>query len=372
MERPVFQPVGTPVEELDTPALVLDLDVLGKNLSTMQAIFQGQSAKVRPHISCHLCPNIARLQLAAGGTVGGIAVTTVGEAEVFSNAGFSDILVASQIVTRSKIRRLCALARFNRIAVAVDNSTNVAMLSEVAQDTDVTLQVLVEIDAGLGRCGVTPGTEAVELAQTIARSPRLEFEGLMVRLRRIPNSSADDSIDSKSDTRSRVQSVLDTRALVEREGLAVSVVSVAGARDYEVVATMPGVTEVQAGLYALGDYNSCSVNSQFVPAAKILASVISHPTESRAVVDAGHKATGPDLGVPVLDGVPGATATRFSAEHGILELEGQAIASLAPNDKVWLVPFDLALCVNQYDYFRAVRNGKLEGFWPIAARGRLD
>jgi D-serine deaminase-like pyridoxal phosphate-dependent protein len=120
------------------------------------------------------------------------------------------------------------------------------------------------------------------------------------------------------------------------------------------------------------DHNYCRYRAEFTPAAKILASVVSHSVEGRAVVDAGHKTTGPDLGVPFLEGVAGATATRFSAEHGILELEPEAFTRLKPNEKVWLVPFDLALCVNQYDYIRAVRRGKLEGFWPVAARGRWD
>ncbi len=107
------------------------------------------------------------------------------------------------------------------------------------------------------------------------------------------------------------------------------------------------------------------------PAAKVLTAVISRPTGQSAVVDAGHKATGPDRGLAVLEGIPGAQATRFSAEHGVLALEGEAAQRLKPGDKAWLVPFDLGLCINQYDYIRAVRGGKLEGFWSIAGRGRF-
>ncbi len=129
---------------------------------------------------------------------------------------------------------------------------------------------------------------------------------------------------------------------------------------------------MQAGIYPLMDHRSSRVRPEFVPAAKILSAVISHPIETRAIVDAGHKATGPDEGLPVVEGIPGATAARFSAEHGILELENQAVNGLHPGEKVWMVPFDLALTVNQFDYFRAVRQGKLIGFWPIAARGRFD
>ncbi len=107
-------------------------------------------------------------------------------------------------------------------------------------------------------------------------------------------------------------------------------------------------------------------------AAKVLTQVISHPVADRAVLDAGHKATGPDLGRPMLEGFPGAKATRFSAEHGSLELTGEAVNQLKPGDKAWLLPFNLGLCVNQYDFIRAVRGGKLEGFWPLSGRGQFS
>jgi D-serine deaminase-like pyridoxal phosphate-dependent protein len=306
--------------------------------------------------------------MAAGGTCGGIAVASTGEAQVFSDAGFTDILVANQVVTPAKIRRICALARTGRISVVVDHPDNVSLLSAIARDTDVTLHILVEVEAGQERCGVAPGPESVALARSVAGSPHLVFEGLMagegaLRYR--------DRWELEAETRRRLQPVLDTRKLIEDTGLPVSTVSVGGTHNYDIAGALPGVTEVLAGSYALMDYNYCRYRPEFRPAVKILSSVLSHPVPFRAVVDAGHKATGPDLGVPVLEGVGGATATRFSAEHGILDLESPATHGLTPNEKIWLVPFDLALAVNQYDYFRAVQNGKLAGFWPIAARGRF-
>ena len=142
MERPIFQPVGTPVEELDTPALVIDLDVMDKNIQTFQGYFAATTAKARPVVTSHLCPQIARRQLDAGGTVGGIAVTTLGEAEVFANAGFADILLANQVVTASKIRRLCALAGQTSIGIAVDSPDNAKQLSEGAVAAGVELRVI--------------------------------------------------------------------------------------------------------------------------------------------------------------------------------------------------------------------------------------
>ena len=376
MERPVFQAPGTPMEELDTPALVVDLDVMDRNIDTVHACFKQSNAKIRPHVGSHQCPQIAHKQLLAGATVGGIGVTTVGEAEVFSEAGFRDILVASQVVTRPKIRRLCALARGNTIAVAVDNAGNVTQLSEAAQASGVTLGVLVEIDAGLGRCGVSSGSEALALAQAVQSSPGLRFDGLMAIPPVIfPNEGSQEAaqpVDTAGQARDQLQPVLDTRDLIERAGIQVSVVSVGGTHNYDVASELKGITEVQAGSYPLMDYPYCQCRPEFSPAARVLASVVSRPTGQSAVVDAGHKATGPDRGIAVLQGVPGAEAVRFSAEHGVLNLETDPSPSIQRGDKTWLVPYDLGLCFNQYDYVRAVKGGVLEGFWPIAGRGRLD
>ena len=378
MERPVFQTPGTPMEELDTPALVVDLDVMDRNIDTVHACFSHSSVKIRPHAGRHQCPQIAHRQLQAGATVGGIGVTTVGEAEVFSDAGFGDILVANQVVTQPKIRRLCSLAGSNSITVAVDDPGNVAALSKAATASGITIGVLVELDVGLGRCGVTPGDEALTLARTVSRAPGLRFDGLMA-IPPTPISPAESGDHAETpdhrrldaEAKSHLQQVVDSRELLEREGLAVSTVCVGGTHNYAIAAGTAGVTEVLAGSYPLMDYNLCRWRPELTPAARVLASIISRPNGQRAVLDAGHKATGPDRGLAVLDGIAGAQATRFSAEHGVLELEGDGAQQIRPGDKAWLVPFDLGLCLNQYDYIRAVKGAKLEGFWAIAGRGHF-
>ena len=388
MERPIFQPVGTAQEELDTPALVVDLDVMERNIVTLHDAFResgygdepaGAAAKVRPHVSCHGCPEIARRQLAIDDSAifapvsntGGIAVNTLGEAKAFAASGIREILITGRVVTRSKIRRLCSLSLDTDvvISVAVDSPGNVADLAEAATSAGTRLGVVVDIDAGYGYGGVAPGPEAVELAKVILDSLDLMFFGIMAYEGPLPVT---DQSDREAETRRRLQPVLNTRELLEREGLEVSAVSVGSTHNYDVAARISGITEVLAGVYPLMDAETCRIRPELEPAARVLATVISHPVSGRAVVDAGHKTTGSDFGVPVLDGIDGATATRFSAEHGILELEGPAMERLLPNDKAWLVPYNLALCVNQFDYIRAVRAGKLVGYWPIAARGRLD
>ena len=389
MERPIFQPIGVPAEELDTPALVVDLGIMEQNIAVLHNAFRGSDegsaagqVRVRPHVSCHGCPEIARFQLAAQSNSGGVAVSSLGEAEAFAGGedipasdvsvsispAIDDILIAGRVVTHAKIRRLVALAGRITLSVAVDNYRNVEDLAEAAQVAGVTLGVLVDIDAGYGFGGVEPGRDAVDLARKVTDAPGLSFEGIMTYEGPLPMA---DPAEMAGETRRRLQPILDTRSALEQAGIEVATVSAGSTYSYDIVSQTSGITEVQAGVYPLMDVDTLRIRPEFQPAAKILATVISHPVAGRAVVDAGHKTTGPDFGVPVLEAFPGAVAARFSAEHGILDLEGTATEQLMPNDKVHLVPYNLALCVNQYDYIRAVRDGKLVGYWRVAGRGQL-
>lgn len=367
MERPIFQPAGTPVEELDTPALVVDLDLMERNIETYHGYFTGTSVTVRPVVTSHLCPQIGRRQLAAPASRG-IAATTLGEAEVFAAAGFDDILLDTPVVTKSKIRRLCALASQATVTVAVDHPANVDQLSQAAVESGVELNVLVEIEAGMGRCGVSPDSEAVALARAVSDAQSLNFRGIMAT---VPGPTGDDPETHASQTRERLHVAIDARDLMESAGLSVPEVSVGGAHCHAAIGGLSGITEVRAGRYPLMDLRLQAHLPELSLAAMVLATVISHPVPDLAVLDSGHKATGPDQGRPVLQGVAGAFATRFSAEHGIVDLESGAEGSLSPGEKARLASWDVAATVNQYDYIRAVRNGKLEGYWPLSARGRF-
>ena len=367
MERPIFQPVGTPVDQLDTPALVVDLDLMARNIQSYHGYFAGTPVTVRPVVTSHLCPQVARRQLAAPASRG-VAATTLGEAEVFAAAGFSDILVATQVVTASKIRRLCALASQGTVSVAVDSAANVDQLSQVASAAGVTLGVLVEIEAGMGRCGVSPDAEAVALARAVSDAGGLNFRGIMATA---PGPTGDDPESHRQQTRERLQVAIDAKDLMESAGLSVPEVSVGGAHCHTAAVDLPGISEVRAGRYPLMDVRLQSHLPDLSLAAMVLATVISHPVASMAVLDAGHKATGPDHGRPVLQGVAGGFAARFSAEHGVVELEAGAEGILQPGERARLAPWELAATVNQYDYIRAVRDGRLEGYWPLSARGRF-
>jgi 3-hydroxy-D-aspartate aldolase len=367
MERPIFKPVGTPVEELDTPALVVDLTILERNIETLHGFFRQRAAKVRPHVEVHRCPAIAHKQLAAGGTVGGICVTTVGQAEVFAEHGFTDIFVANQIVTPQKIRRLCALARHTKMTVAVDHPQNVQDLSDAATRHGVTLHVVVDVHTRSNGGGIEPGQPAVDLASSIQRAPHLAFAGLTTVEGPMPT---EDPAKVAAESRQWIQQVLDTREMVEKAGIEVHVVGVGGTYNYEMAGTIAGVTEVLAGTYTLMDYRHSLSRPQFKPAARVMATVTSLPEPGTAIVDAGQKAIGSDTGLPVAEDIPGATVVSLSAEHGRLRLPGDADGKVALGEKVWLTPWDIGTCMNLYDYVHAVRDGKLEVLWEVAARGR--
>ena len=367
MERPIFKPIGTPVAELDTPTLVADLAVLEQNIEALHSFFRQREAKVRPHIESHRCPAIARIQLAAGGTVGGICATTVGEAEVFAENGFTDIFVANEVVSPQKVRRLCALAHLARVTVAVDNPKNVEDLSQAAHSGGVTLNVVVDINTRLNRCGVEPGQPAVGLARAVSKAQGLHFAGLMTYEGTILKEDPD---ELAAESRKWIQQVLDTREMVEKAGVEVKVVSVGGTYNYEIAGAMAGVTEVPAGSYALMDYRYRQYRSQFQPAARVMATISSHPEPGTAVADCGQKAIGNDNGLPVVEDIPGVTVLRLSAEHGLLRLEGDADSKVDLGDKLWLTPRDIGTCVNLHDYIHAVRDGKLVAVWSVAARGQ--
>ena len=395
MERPIFQPIGSLAEELDTPALVVDLGIMEQNIAVLHNALGGSDGGseagrvvVRPHVSCHGCPEIARFQLSAANSSGGVAVSSLAEAEAFAAAGqdvsaddemagngavasyraIDDILIAGRVVTAPKINRLVALAGRITLSVAVDNPRNVQDLAEAAQTAGVTLGVLVDMDAGYGFGGVASVQNAVDLARTVVNAPGLSLQGIMAYEGPL---SIEDHTELEAETRRRLQPLLDTRSALEQVGIDVATVSAGSTYNYDIVSQLSGITEVQAGVYPLMDMETLRIRQEFQPAASVLATVISHPVAGRAVVDAGHKTTGPDFGVPVLEEFEGAIASRFSAEHGILDLAGPATEQLMPNDKVHLVPYNLALCVNQYDYIRAVRDGKLAGYWRVAGRGQL-
>lgn len=362
MERPVFKAVGTPVEELDTPALVVDVGSVKHNIAEAHGAFASGPSLLRPDVHSHLCPAIAAMQLAAPGTVGGVAVSTVGEAEVFSENGVSDILVRNLLVTKSKIVRACGVASRCSITVVVESTANANLLSQIASESGVELGVLAQVKSPGGQIGAASAEVALALARAVLELDGLLFKGLYAE-------SEFPSEDAGSNT---TQTLLEAKAALDNSGIDVPIVSVSANEELFNSGGGEGITEVIAGAYALMDNRHTAYHSNLRHAAKILATIITHPEPEVAWLDTGQKASSIDTGLPEVDGASGVSLSRMSAEHGGLVLEGDAQNSLNVGDKVWLIPSDIGNCVNVYDFIHAAENGALKVVWDVAARGRYS
>jgi len=355
--------VGMGKEEIDTPALLLDLEKLEANLDRMADFFADKPAALRPHTKTHKCPVIAHQQIERGAI--GVTCAKLDEAEAMARAGIQDILIANEIVGRRKIERLAGLAGWTEVMVAVDDARNVADLSAAATSKGVSLRVLVEVNVGMGRCGVEPGEPAVALARQVASSPGLVFEGLMgYEGHAVMRPTFEERMKL---ARAAMALLVSTKKHIEAAGLEVRIVSGGGTGTYNITGTYLGVTEVQAGSYVTMDvrYRDCGVG--FECALTCLATVISTPRPGVAITDAGMKALTPEFGMPEVVGLEGVTVAKLSEEHGALALT--EAASLRPGDKIELIPSHGCTTINLHDHFYALRNGVVEAIWPIAARG---
>ncbi len=367
MERPITKPPGTPVDQLDTPALVVDLDAFEANVERVHGFFRGRAVTMRPNVHSHKTPAIAHRQLAVDGAANGVAVVSAGEAEVFSSAGISDVLIAMQLVSPGKIARACALARTCRIGLIADNDATVAAYASAATAVGVTLDVLVDVQTHPSRAGVGSVDQAVALAKAIDRASGLRFAGVFTAGGPIGDGPAR---ELRSRDEQAVAAFVAVRRAIEAAGLNVAVASYGNStHDYDVPGTTEGVTEVRSGAYPLIDANHAPHCPDLTPAARLLATINSRPELARAITDCGQKAIGRDFGGPVVDMRPDLVATAASAEHGLVDTVDGSPLELAIGDHVWLVPADVSTAFALHDLVYAARSGVVEAVWPIAARG---
>ncbi len=350
--------------QLDTPALCLDAGALERNIARMADFLADKKARLRPHSKTHKCPTIAWMQIRAGAI--GITCAKVGEAEVMARAGISDILIANEVIGATKIARLMNLAAMTDMMVAMDDLGNARELSEAAVARDVSLRFLIEVDVGMGRCGVAPGQAALDLARQASVLPGLRFAGLMGyegHAVMIP-----DVAERRQAAHRAMGQLIATRDLLEANGLPVEIVSGGGTGTYAITGEYEGVTEIQAGSYATMDAKYRSVGLDFEQAVYVVARVISVHGDT-AIIDAGMKTLTHEFGMPELVQPVGWRLARLSEEHGTLLREGGQ--PLRPADTVEIVPSHGCTTINLHDAYHVVRDGRFEGLWPIAARGAV-
>ena len=368
LQPPPAQP-GMHEHDIDTPALVLDLDAFEGNLDRMAALLAPTGAKLRAHAKTHKSPVIAHQQLRRGAI--GQCVQKVAEAEILAWGGVPDILVSNEIVGDAKLARFAALAGLAQIAICADHPHHVARLEAAAAHAARRLTVLVEIDVGMVRAGIAPGPDAVALAEHIAASPHLIFGGIQAY-----HGSAQHLRTPEQRTAAIDAAIADTRRTVEQlrqRGLPCPIIGGAGTGTFELEAASGIYTEIQAGSYCFmdADYarNGGGASAGFQHALFVLATVMSQSRPGLAVLDAGHKALPTDSGLPLLANRPGLAYTGASDEHGKLEwTEGQG-AQLG--EKLRLIPGHCDPTVDRFDWYVGVRQGRVECLWPVTARGAL-
>jgi D-serine deaminase-like pyridoxal phosphate-dependent protein len=331
----------------------------------MAAFFAGRPASLRPHTKTHKCPVIAHQQIARGAI--GVTCAKLDEATAMAEAGIRDILIANEIVGQRKIARLMGLAGWTNIMVAVDDARNVADLSAAATSRGVTLRVLVDVNVGMGRCGVEPGEPVVALAREVDAAPGLVLEGLMGYE---GHAVMKPTFEERQQLAREAMSLLTgAKEAVEAAGLEVTIVSGGGTGTHNISGDFPGVTEIQAGSYATMDVRYRDTGVGFECALSCLATVISVPRPGVAITDAGMKALTPEFGMPEVVGREGIAVAKLSEEHGILEVSGEA--DLRPGDKLEIIPSHGCTTINLHEHYYALRDGVVEAIWPIAARGGI-
>lgn len=362
--------IGLHKHELETPALILDLDVMERNLATMTAFFDTADANLRPHVKLHKAtPILAHKQIAAGGV--GVTCAKLSEAERMAAAGITDILIANEIAGTRKIQRLVNLATYTDVIVAVDNHDNLRDLSAAAQVKGVQLRVLVEVNIGHNRCGVAPLQPALALARAVDAAPGLRFMGLMGYDGHCAVSVDEAEREAKSLEANTL--LVQTRECIEGAGLPVEIVSASGTFTYKYAATLPGITEIQAGTYLLMDttFKEHGV-TDFDPALTVLGTVTTRPqwddTEDLAIIDVGRKSMESSWGQPTIKSPAGATIIKLSQEHGRVSV-GSAGASLQPGSPIELWVSDANITIALFDKFYAVRNDVVEAVWDISGSG---
>ncbi|MDW3181965.1 3-hydroxy-D-aspartate aldolase BhcC [Roseobacter sp.] len=366
--------IGMDETQIQTPALVLDLDALERNIKKMGDWAKAHGMRHRVHGKMHKSVDVALLQEQLGGSCG-VCCQKVSEAEVFARGGIKDVLVSNQVRQPEKIDRLARLPKLGaRTICCVDDIENVTDLSEAATRHGTEIECLVEIDCGAGRCGVTTTPEVVEIAKAIDAAEGLKFAGIQAYQGAMQHMDSYDDRKAKIDV--AVAQVKDAVDALKADGLDCDIVGGGGTGSYYFEGNSGVYNELQCGSYAFMDADYGRIldengnridQGEWENALFILTSVMSHAKADKAIVDAGLKAQSVDSGLPVIFGRTDVEYVKCSDEHGVV---ADPDGVLKVNDKLKLVPGHCDPTCNVHDWYVGVRNGKVETLWPVSARGK--
>ncbi len=356
-------------EEIDTPALIVDINILRRNIEEMADFSRSMGKKLRPHIKTHKVPEIAWMQLRAGSQ--GICVQKLGEAEVMAEAGIGDIFISNEVVGRQKMIRLTRLAENVKLMVAVDSFDNLLELGGSCREAGVEVGVYVDVDCGMHRTGVQP-EKAWEIAEKVNRVEGVYLAGVMgYEGHAGAPSSRDERVKLIDEA---VRATLKAAQIMKSKGIEPPEVSVGSSATVRVSAKYEGVTELQPGMYVFNDWYLVEREAARIEtcALHVLTTVMSKTVEDRCVVDAGSKAFHLDMGrYPVCVGVEGVEIYKFSEEHGWVKLTGEAQKNVKLGDRLEFIPYHVCPCVNQFDRIYGVDGERVVNIWDVKARGRV-
>jgi D-serine deaminase-like pyridoxal phosphate-dependent protein len=351
------------VHDIPTPALVIDVAAMERNIRRMAEFFAAGPCRLRPHFKAHKTPEIARRQLAAGSCVG-LTCATVSEAEVAAEL-CGDILIANEPVGVRKADRVAALARRAHVTVAVDSAAGLHELNQAAARAGITMGAVVDINVGQTRCGVLAGAPVVAIARQIALSSHLLLRGVMGYEGHVV--SIPDRADRERRTREAMAGLVESAALIRAAGLPCDIVSAGGTGTYDISGRIEGITEIQAGSYALMDSDYGRLDVPFEQAFWVLGTIISRPDPCRCVADSGHKSMTKDHGLPTVKDFTGADVVALNDEHATITIPPDS--RIAVGDRIFLRPSHTDPTMNLHDVVYAVEGEHVVGVWPIVARG---
>ncbi len=359
--------LGQTVTALDTPALIVDLDVVEANIARIAKLCRDNGVNWRPHVKGNKTVEIVRKELAAGAI--GITCAKVGEAEVMAAAGVRSILIANEIVGAPKIARLVALQAVAEVMVGINSVANCAPIAAAADRAGVTVPVVIEVNVGMNRAGVAPGAPVVALADAVAGMKGVRLVGLMTWESQA--TAIADPVEKARVVREAVAQFTASADACRQAGHRIDIVSCGGSGTLPHCAMQPGITEIEAGGAIFSDmlYRE-RFHLDFPPALHLLASVTSRPTPTRIILDAGKKAMSSDGAVPAPLGLTGGSRVQLSAEHTTVHLDAPSDTP-AVGDKLLFVVGYGDTTVHLHEEIVAVRDGRIEAIWPVAARGRI-
>ena len=358
-------PKGTNISEIDTPSIVVDLDIAESNISKMQNFANENNVSMRPHSKTNKSPFWAKKQIQAGAI--GICCAKLGEAEVMAHGGITEILIPNQIVGKEKIERLVKVNKISKVMVAVENLKNLKNLSDAFSKESQNLSVIIEVNVGMDRCGLELD-EIVDFAKNIKNSKGLSFEGIMGYEGHTVNIGNYE--DRVNETTIAMNKLIAAKDLLVENDIPVKIVSASGTGTYNITSKIEGITELQCGSYIFMDGNYLKIFDDFQPALSLMCTVVSR-RGNRLIIDCGLKSVSMDQGLPQVVSPKGINLQSLSEEHCTCIIDDGVDINLDIGDKVFVRPMHSDTTINLHEDYFVYREDKLEGSVPILGRGKF-